>query len=117
VHIDWMVTSRASPSLRMQFGHRLSLTPVRLARRAAGSPPSCPGDAAPGRRRRQVGLGDDVQFDAKMHHGLRDLRPDAADDAVRPISRAAATVFSRCWATRVSTVGTPVMSMMAISAS
>ena len=33
-----------------------------------------------------------------------------------PISRAAATVFSRCWATSVSTVGTPVMSMMAISA-
>ncbi|MNY08937.1 hypothetical protein D3C86_1418210 [compost metagenome] len=25
------------------------------------------------------------------------------------------TVLSRCWATRVSTVGTPVMSMMAIS--
>ncbi len=33
-----------------------------------------------------------------------------------PISRAAATVFSRCCATSVSTVGTPVMSMMAISA-
>ena len=33
-----------------------------------------------------------------------------------PISRAAATVFSRCWATRVSTVGTPVMSMMAMAA-
>ena len=33
-----------------------------------------------------------------------------------PIRRAAVTVFSRCWATRVSTVGTPVMSMMAISA-
>ena len=24
----------------------------------------------------------DVQLDAEMHHGLRDLRPDAADDAV-----------------------------------
>ena len=33
-----------------------------------------------------------------------------------PISRAAVTVLSRCWATSVSTVGTPVMSMMAISA-
>src|SRR5262249_8773297 len=33
-----------------------------------------------------------------------------------PIRRAAATVFSRCCAVRVSTVGTPVMSMMAISA-
>ena len=33
-----------------------------------------------------------------------------------PISRAAATVFSRCWATSVSTVGTPVMSMMAMAA-
>src|SRR6185312_15186098 len=33
-----------------------------------------------------------------------------------PIRRAAATVFSRCWATRVSTVGTPVMSMMAMAA-
>ena len=33
-----------------------------------------------------------------------------------PIRRAAATVLSRCWATRVSTVGTPVMSMIAISA-
>ena len=33
-----------------------------------------------------------------------------------PISRAAATVFSRCWAVSVSTVGTPVMSMMAIDA-
>ena len=33
-----------------------------------------------------------------------------------PISRAAATVFSRCCATSVSTVGTPVMSMIAISA-
>ena len=32
-----------------------------------------------------------------------------------PISRAAVTVLSRCWATSVSTVGTPVMSMMAIS--
>ena len=32
-----------------------------------------------------------------------------------PIRRAAATVFSRCCATSVSTVGTPVMSMMAIS--
>ncbi len=31
-----------------------------------------------------------------------------------PISRAAATVCSRCWATSVSTVGTPVMSMIAI---
>ena len=31
-----------------------------------------------------------------------------------PISCAAATVFSRCWATSVSTVGTPVMSMMAM---
>ena len=30
-----------------------------------------------------------------------------------PISRAATTVFSRCWATWVSTAGTPVMSMMA----
>ena len=34
-----------------------------------------------------------------------------------PIRRAAATVFSRCCAVSVSTVGTPVMSMMAISAS
>src|SRR3954447_5198463 len=34
-----------------------------------------------------------------------------------PIRRAAATVFSRCWAVRVSTVGMPVMSMIAISAS
>src|SRR4029453_1492079 len=33
-----------------------------------------------------------------------------------PMSRAAATVLSRCWATRVSTVGTPVMSMMAMLA-
>ena len=33
-----------------------------------------------------------------------------------PIRRAAATVFSRCCATSVSTVGTPVMSMMAIAA-
>ena len=33
-----------------------------------------------------------------------------------PIRRAAATVFSRCCATSVSTVGTPVMSMIAISA-
>ena len=32
-----------------------------------------------------------------------------------PISRAAATVLSRCCATSVSTVGTPVMSMMAIA--
>ena len=32
-----------------------------------------------------------------------------------PISRAAATVFNRCCATSVSTVGTPVMSMMAMS--
>ena len=31
-----------------------------------------------------------------------------------PISRAAVTVFSRCWAVSVSTVGTPVMSMMAM---
>ena len=33
-----------------------------------------------------------------------------------PISRAAVTVFSRCCATSVSTVGTPVMSMMATPA-
>ena len=33
-----------------------------------------------------------------------------------PISRAAVTVFSRCCATSVSTVGTPVMSMIAIAA-
>ncbi len=33
-----------------------------------------------------------------------------------PMSRAALTVFSRCCATRVSTVGTPVMSTMAIDA-
>ena len=32
-----------------------------------------------------------------------------------PISRAAATVLSRCCATSVSTVGTPVMSMIAIA--
>lgn len=30
-----------------------------------------------------------------------------------PIIRAATTVFSRCWATCVSTAGTPVMSMIA----
>ncbi len=33
-----------------------------------------------------------------------------------PMSRAAVIVLSRCCATRVSTVGTPVMSMMATSA-
>ena len=33
-----------------------------------------------------------------------------------PISRMAVTVLSRCCATSVSTVGTPVMSMIAISA-
>jgi hypothetical protein len=33
-----------------------------------------------------------------------------------PINRAAATVFSRCCATNVSTVGTPVMSMIAMAA-
>lgn len=33
-----------------------------------------------------------------------------------PISRAAATVFIRCWATSESTVGTPVMSRMAYAA-
>src|SRR6185295_17158054 len=33
-----------------------------------------------------------------------------------PMSRSAVTVLSRCWATRVSTVGTPVMSRMAICA-
>ena len=33
-----------------------------------------------------------------------------------PISRAATTVLSRCWATWVSTAGTPVMSMIACSA-
>ncbi len=33
-----------------------------------------------------------------------------------PIRRAAATVFNRCWATSVSTVGTPVMSMIAMVA-
>ena len=32
-----------------------------------------------------------------------------------PISRAATTVLSRCWATWVSTAGTPVMSMTACS--
>ena len=32
-----------------------------------------------------------------------------------PINLMAVTVFSRCWATSVSTVGTPVMSMMATS--
>ena len=31
-----------------------------------------------------------------------------------PIRRAAVTVFSRCWAVSVSTVGTPVMSMIAM---
>src|SRR6185437_3680470 len=41
--------------------------------------------------------------------------PDIRQSA--PISRAAATVLRRCWAVSVSTVGTPVMSMMAISAS
>src|SRR5690606_30461735 len=35
--------------------------------------------------------------------------------ASAPIRRIAVTVLSRCWATRVSTVGTPVMSMIAIS--
>src|ERR1041385_705114 len=33
-----------------------------------------------------------------------------------PMSRAAATVFRRCWATMVSTIGTPVISMMAMEA-
>jgi hypothetical protein len=33
-----------------------------------------------------------------------------------PMRRAAATVFMRCCATSVSTVGTPVMSMIAIEA-
>ncbi len=34
-----------------------------------------------------------------------------------PIRRAAVTALSRCWATIVSTVGTPVMSMIAIAES
>ncbi len=43
------------------------------------------------------------------------LMPEITHSA--PISRTAAAVRSRCWATIVSTVETPVMSMIATSAS
>jgi hypothetical protein len=60
--------------------------------------------------------GDGGEVHAEVHDGLRDLRADAADDAVGAHEARAATVFSRCCATSVSTVGTPVMSMIAIEA-
>ncbi len=53
-----------------------------------------------------------------MHDGLRDLRPDAADDAVRSHEADGGDGLEQVLrATSVSTVGTPVMSMMASSAS
>ena len=48
---------------------------------------------------------------SELKEALRPLMMASA-----PMRRMAVTVFSRCCATRVSTVGTPVMSMIAISA-
>jgi hypothetical protein len=50
---------------------------------------------------------------ATMVCAICGLMPDTVHSA--PISRAATIVFSRCWATWVSTAGTPVMSMIACS--
>ena len=121
----WIVTSRivAHPQDRNAF-HRARLRRGVLlgrlvgSRRAAACAFATAQPDALQRERERVGergLGDHVaELDAEVHDRLRDLRADAADDASAPISRAAVTVFSRCCAVSVSTVGTPVMSMIAI---
>ena len=91
---------------------------------AATQPPAAPARGRHGlakaserqrKRIRERGLGDDRELDARwtMVCAICGRMPLMMQSA--PIRRAAATVFSRCWATSVSTVGTPVMSMMAIS--
>src|SRR5688572_12932345 len=74
----WMVMSRSRPILRIGI----------RSIRASGGGSGGDGQAVPlegeGERVLQVGLGDDLaQLDPEVHDGLRDLGPDAADDAVR----------------------------------
>src|SRR5262249_29205683 len=74
----WMLTRRQSPILRI--GMR-SIEP------SAGGPRSDPQPRPPQRNREgacERRLGDHVpQLDPEVDDGLRDLRPDAADDALR----------------------------------
>src|SRR5262245_11789844 len=74
----WMLTRRQSPILRI--GMR-SIEP------SAGGPRSDPQPRPPQRNREgacERRLGDHVpQLDPEVDHRLRDLRPDAADDALR----------------------------------
>ena len=127
----WMVTSRYSPILRIGMRSTISSRSGRRPRTAG---------AAPGRLRRAGATAAPI-FVTVRPERLSAIAKASASVALvttdpsstprwtivcaicgrmplmmqsAPISRAAATVFSRCWAVSVSTVGTPVMSMMAI---
>ena len=108
----WMVTSRNRPILRIGiFSMACRLTPSarRASRRGVG-----PAQRDRERIRQRRFGGDLGQIHAEMHDGLRDLRADAADDAIRAHQSGGGHGLQECCATSVSTVGTPVMSMMAM---
>ena len=77
----WIVTSRQSPILQNRNAfHRHALSARRSARRDRRAPVRF---SATANASASVALVDDVaEIDAEMHDRLRDLRPDAADDAV-----------------------------------
>ena len=114
----WIVTSRNSPILRI--GMRSMAMPLRLsARRRRGRASTLQPAPLQRRRRRRRPASPWSMTSPRstprwtMVCAICGRMPLMMQSA--PISRAAATVLSRCCATSVSTVGTPVMSMMAIS--
>src|SRR5579872_6207170 len=83
----WMVTSSASPNFNIGM-RSISLALLSRARILVSLSRLYSRDCFPSaceRERKRVsqrGFGNHVQFDAEMHQGLSDLRPDAADDAI-----------------------------------
>ena len=106
----WIETSRMSPILR------IGTRSIRLRARAAAADDL---DAAvPQRVQQRVGeawpwsaMSPNSMPSATIVCAICGRMPEMMHSA--PISRAATTVLSRCWATWVSTAGTPVMSMIA----
>ena len=110
----WMVTSRNSPIFRIGMRSMSRLTACDL-RAGDDVRPACRSSAS-GERVGQRRLGHDAAARSMPRWtivcaicGRMPLMMHSA-----PIRRAAVTVFSRCCATSVSTVGTPVMSMIAM---
>ncbi len=114
----WMVTSRNRPMRRIGIFSMACPLAVRRRRRFAGRrATSSVLRSASVKASASVALVDTADRSTPrctMVCAICGRMPLMMQSA--PIRRAAATVFSRCWATSVSTVGTPVMSMIAMAA-